>query len=388
MDPQPSILFCLDFYWPHIGGGEVLFTGLAEGLARRGWKVRVLTQHLKDSPDFEVRHGVEIYRHWSARRATFSLASIPALCRLAREADIIHASTYAAAFPAWVASRLMRKPLVLTVHEIWIGKWNKVSDDGFWSNMLNDKLERLIHLFNYRNYIAVSEATARDMVACGIPSERIRVIHNGIDYSVWKPDAYNRMEARKRLGVSDDDFLFMYSGRPGCSKGFPYLLQALARIVKRYPQVILLARLSSSRAVQKDYCHALQMIEELGLSDHVRNIPPVPFDMIPPMTLSADTVVVPSLSEGFGFVAVEACAMKRPVIVSNTASLPEVVSGKVLRVPPRDVDALADAMERAIRQEWEEIPEKRFPISEMIDKHIACYREILGCPEAGSQIES
>ena len=64
------------------------------------------------------------------------------------------------------------------------------------------------------------------------------------------------------------------------------------------------------------------------------------------------------------------------VIVSNTASLPEVVSGKVLRVPPRDVDALADAMERAIRQEWEEIPEKRFPLSEMIDKHVALYRKI------------
>ena len=330
---------------------------------------------------------MEIHRHWSSSRSTFSLASIPSICMLAKEADIIHASTYAAAFPAWIASRLMHKPLVLTVHEIWIGKWNQVSDDGFWPNMLNDKLERLIHLFDYRNYVAVSQATARDMVARGIPSERIRVIHNGIDYSVWKPSAYKRMEERRRLGFSDDDFLFMYSGRPGCSKGFPYLLQALAKIAGHHPQVKLLARLSTSKAVQKDYCRALRMIEELGLSERVRNIPPVPFDKIPPMTLAADTVVVPSLSEGFGFVAVEACAMKRPVIVSDTASLPEVVSGKVLRVPPRNVDALADAMERAIRQEWEEIPERRFPISDMIDRHVALYQEILACPAAGTRTE-
>ena len=375
-EQQPSILFCLDFYWPHIGGGEVLFTALAEGLVQRGWKVRVLTQHLKGAPDLEVHNGVEIHRHWSGRRLTFSWASIPALSRLASEADIIHASTYAAAFPAWFVSRLKHKPLVLTVHEIWIGKWQRVSDDSFFSNWLNDKLERIIHSFNYRNYVAVSEATARDMVACGIPADRITVIHNGIDTSVWKPSAYNRTEERKHLGFSEEDFLFMYSGRPGCSKGFPYLLRALAKIAPEYPQAKLLTRLSSSKAVRKDYCRALQLIEELGLKERVKNIPTVPFDQIPPITLCADTVVVPSLSEGFGFAAVEACAMKRPVIISDTASLPEVVSGKVLRFQPRDVDGLAEAMKRAIRQEWEEIPEKRFPLSEMIDKHVALYKVV------------
>ena len=44
--PSPTILFCLDYYYPHVGGAEVLFQNLAEGLVARGWRAIVVTQRV------------------------------------------------------------------------------------------------------------------------------------------------------------------------------------------------------------------------------------------------------------------------------------------------------------------------------------------------------
>ena len=372
-----SILFCLDYYWPHLGGGEVLFTGIAEGLAARGWRVKVLTQGMKGVSRHEFHNGVEIFRHWSRSRYTFAWASIPAMCRLAADVDLIHTEIFAAAIPAWIASRIRHKPLALTVHEVWIGKWAEISDGGSFSNWANDKIERLIYCFDYRNYIAVSHATARELMRIGVPKERIEVIHNGIDYDLWNPAKYDRVSERMKSGYANDEFIFMYSGRPGRTKGFSFLLKAFASIAGDYPNALLVARLSRAKAVRHEYEAALALTKELGIEERVRIIPPVPFEEIPPMTLCADAIVVPSLSEGFGFVAAEACAMGRPVIVSDNASLPEVVSGNLLQVPPRDVEALSAALKKALQGKWETIPERCFPVAATLEHHIDYYERLL-----------
>ena len=373
----PSILFVLDYYWPHLGGGEVLFTGIAEGLVARGWKVKVLTQGVKGAPRHEFRNGVEIYRHWSSSRYTFAWASIPAICRLAADADLIHTAIFASAIPAWIASRIRRKPLVLTVHEVWIGKWANISDCGGFSNFANDKIERLIYSFDYRNYIAISHSTERELLRIGVPAGKIRLIYCGIDYDFWNPAKYDRAAERRKLGFAEDEFIFMYSGRPGRSKGFPFLLRAFAAIADDCPNAVLVARVSRGPAVRKEFEAALALIKELGIESRVRIQAPVPFEEIPPLTLCADAVVVPSLSEGFGFVAAEACAMGRPVIVSDNASLPEVASGKVLQVPPRNAEALAEALKKALQDKWEIVPEKHFPVSATLENCIEYYRSLL-----------
>ena len=63
---------------------------------------------------------------------------------------------------------------------------------------------------------------------------------------------------------------------------------------------------------------------------------------------SVDCIVVPSVSEGFGFVAVEAQACGIPVVASDAGSLPEVVKGGIL-VPPRDPIAIANAVLKILR---------------------------------------
>jgi Glycosyltransferase len=372
-----NILFCLDYYYPHLGGAEVLFTGLAEGLAREGFHVRVLTQKVPGTLDYEVRNGVEINRiSCFGSRYVFTLRVTTKLLRLAESADIIHATTFASTLPAWFVAKITGIPLVLTVHEVWVGLWKQVSDAGSISNFLNDKIERFIYWFNYQNYIAVSNSTARALLKLGIPHSKVHVIYNGLDYDFWSPHGHDRAAKRESLGLQDH-FTFFFSGRPGCSKGLPILLRAFAEIHKLHPDVRLLALVSRAKAVKKGFQEAEKLIEKLHLQDAINLHEPVPPEELPDYVYCADTVVVPSLSEGFGFAAAEACAMQRPVIVTDNASLPEVVSGKVLTVPPNHVEALAYAMERAIQDDFQLIPKKRFLLSTNLNQHIALYNSIL-----------
>jgi glycosyltransferase involved in cell wall biosynthesis len=375
---MPRILFCLDFYPPHIGGAEILFRNLAEGLARAGWEVEVITQMVKDAQAEEVRNNVHIRRIATGGiRHLFPLLVLPTLFKAAGRADLIHCTTFASTLPSWLVAKWRRKPLALTVHEVWVGKWSLFSDASPLANGINGLLERIIYLFDYQNYITVSHATERALKAIGTPADRITTIYNGIDNSHWKPDGQIRDKRRQDLGLQDH-FVFFFSGRPGRSKGLPTLLRAFAAVAKRHPEARLLTILSNNAAVAKGLADAQRLIQELNIAEKVLIHPPVPYGDLPGYVMCADTVVVPSLSEGFGFAAAEACALERPVIATDNASLPEVVSGKVLLVPPRDVDALANAMESALAGQFTMVPPKRFPNEETLASHIRLYHRILG----------
>ena len=385
---MPHILFCLDYYPPHIGGAEVLFRNLAEGLVRANWEVDVITQRVEGSVAEEVKNGVHIRRiNTFGTRYLFPLLCLPALWKASKNADILHCTTFASTLPSWLVSnnRFLEEdmapmpfklPLVLTVHEVWVGKWKLFSDASWLTNTINNLIERFIYWFNYQNYIAVSHATERALVAIGKPADKITTIYNGIDYSHWKQDDEAREKLRRELGLQDS-FLFFFSGRPGRSKGLPTLLKAFAEVAKEHSQVRLLALLSNNKAVAKGYKEALQLVAELGLQEQVIIHEPVPYAELPHYVMCADTVVVPSLSEGFGFAAAEACALERPVIATDNASLPEVVSGKVLLVPPRDVAMLAEAMRKALRNEFTVVPRREFTNEENIAAHIRLYNSLL-----------
>ena len=83
------------------------------------------------------------------------------------------------------------------------------------------------------------------------------------------------------------------------------------------------------------------MVGLLDIKDDVVLSKSVPYNFLPEQIMASDCVVVPSLSEGFGFSAVEACAMGKPVVVSNVASLPEVVSGQYVLVEAKNPKAIA-----------------------------------------------
>jgi glycosyltransferase involved in cell wall biosynthesis len=325
-------LFVLEYFPPHIGGVEVLFGELAAELARRGNDVEVITSADPGDPRHEIRDRVTIHRIAApafARRYLFMLMAIPRAIRAARRADLIHTTTYNAAIPAWIAARLTRKPVVLTAHEVFGRQWHAMPG----MNPLLGAFYRLFESFVLR--LGWSHViTPSDFTRNRLPDPaRATTIHNAVDHAFWNPD---RHRARQLPGA----FTYVYFGRPGVSKGVEDLVEAAQIVRRERPDSRLLMILSREPAGQ--YRRIVKRLAALG--EHVILLDSVPRDELPSYLLGANAVVVPSISEGFGYSAVEAALLGCPVIATSGHATEELLDGVATFVPPRDPPALARAI--------------------------------------------
>lgn len=374
-----KILFVLENYLPHIGGVEVLFKNLSEGLTKLGHDVTIITHRLKGTKKSEIINGVKVRRvSCFHSRYWFTFLSIPALLREAKDADIIHATMFNAAFPAWLAARVRKKPCILTVTEVWIrlwSLWSKLGEMGWLSAKMHDVLERAIYLLPYDRYVCISKSTQKKLLLIGIKKNKTEVIYPGIDYNLFNPKKYSMQKIRKKLGLKNN-FVYMFYGRPGVSKGLEYLIKAVPIIAKKIPTSKLLAIVSRDKAYQKRYALMLRLIKELKIQGKIMLLDPVPWKELPYYLKAANCVIVPSLTEGFGFTAAEACAMQKPVVASNTTSLPEVVSGKYILVKPKSAEAIAEGIEAVYKRKVKSKGKKIFRWSDNIQKHLKIYKEL------------
>ena len=129
--PSGHVLFVLDHFYPHVGGGETLFFELTRALAARGWQVTVVTLRSPGMPREERLDGVRVVRVSTppfARRYWFIVAAILPALRLSIGANLVHAGGYAAAWAAWFAGWWGRLPKVLTVYEVFADQWLTLGD--------------------------------------------------------------------------------------------------------------------------------------------------------------------------------------------------------------------------------------------------------------------
>lgn len=371
-----NILFVLEYYPPHIGGAEVLFKNLCEGLTARGHDITVVTLRLPDTPAFEVINGVKVHRVKVPNRGArywFTFLSIPKAFQLARQADLIHTTTYNGAFPAWLAAKLRRKTCVITVHEVFGPRWKDLLGMGWLNARLHRLLERLIVALPFYRYITVSRYTADCLKSFGVDQGTITVVYNGMDCDLFYPGKTDGKMIKQKLKLSGE-FVYMYYGRLGISKGVEYLVRAVPLIRKAVPGSKLLMILAHD---SKDrYENIRRMIRDLGIEDSIILLTPVPRNELPGYIAAVDCVVVPSLSEGFGFTAAEACAMGKPVVASNVASLPEVVSGRYVLVEPRNSEGLAEGVEKVYRGETENSRHKIFSWDRCVAEYLGIYEEM------------
>ncbi|MBI3051344.1 glycosyltransferase family 4 protein [Candidatus Woesearchaeota archaeon] len=358
-----KILFILDNYWPFKGGAETLFKNLAEGLAAKGQQVTVLTRKVPGSKSHEILNGVEIHRMDAANRYVYSFKCIGKAVALARNADIIHTTTFASAAPAFIASLVSGRPAVITVHEVWTGKWKEYTDVGEIRAAILNFMEWCIYRIPFDRYVCVSESTKRQL-----KKPNSTVIYNGVDYSHFNP-RHKGTDVRKKLGLGKS-FVCLTYGRAAPSKGIEYAAMAVEKAK--------IANLKWAFIITPDYSDRYSRVKNmLEKSSRAILIPPVSHDRLPDYIAAADCVVVPSLAEGFGYVAAEACAMGKPVVASNTTSLPEIVSGKYVLAEPRNPESIAAAVEQVHKGKYTKSRPRKFSIEENIKRHLELYRELI-----------
>jgi glycosyltransferase involved in cell wall biosynthesis len=372
------ILFSLTYYHPYIGGVETLFKRLCEGLVQRGHSVRVITIRVPGTAERETINGVEIERVTMPHRGDryfFTFFGAYHILRRIHDVDLVHVSGYNSALPGFIAARLARKPVVFTAHEVLGKRWHLVEPSRLLS-LAYRSFEALTTLLPYDGFAAVSDATLRDALALGVQNRPgVRRIYNGVDQPPLIPSS-DPPALRQRIGAGESDFIYLYFGRPGITKGVDYLLRAAPQIQAQVGNARLVLILPAEP--RADYERIARLIDAIKDRASITPLPSIKDrNELFAFIRGADCIVVPSLTEGFGLTTAEACSLGIPVVATRAGSLPEVVSGKYILVEPASETALASGIVRAAKQDFEIAPLKTFQWDTMIQEYQNFYRELV-----------
>lgn len=191
---------------------------------------------------------------------------------------------------------------------------------------------------------AVSAAIRDAAEALGSPRRQAQVVPNGADTSVFV--ARDTREARRRLGLPEDERIVSYVGKLVPRKGVDTLIEAMGRLATRPAGAPLLV----AAGIGELRPDLERRAKELGVADRVRFVGKVPHDEVAWWMAAGDVFVLPSLSEGLPTVICEAMNCARPVVATAVDGTPEIVrDGETgLLVPPTDPDALAVALARVL----------------------------------------
>ena len=190
----------------------------------------------------------------------------------------------------------------------------------------------------------------------GIPLEKIHVVYNGVDPEQYHPDySEDRIqEVKAKYNIPGSYILYLGTLEP--RKNIETLIRAYQRLLSAGPSRFGQTPAAFPKLVLAGkkgwlYDSIFQLVKEFHLENQVIFTGYVDESDAAPLLCGARMFVFPSLYEGFGIPPLEAMACGTPVIVSDCASLPEVVGDAGLLVPPMDIEKLAESMNRLLKDD-------------------------------------
>jgi glycosyltransferase involved in cell wall biosynthesis len=198
--------------------------------------------------------------------------------------------------------------------------------------------------------VTVSEFSKQDMARrLGVPSEKIRVIPNGIRTPHPRRPKLEE-ELTRRFGLERG--FVLYVGGIHERKNVPRLIAAFARLVRGTGyrgNLLVTGRISGApyQEQMRRVCEAA--VQRAGMERRVTFTGFVSDEELDTLLRRAACLVYPSLYEGFGIPVLEAMNAGTPVLTSSTTALPEVADGAALLVDPNDEEAIAAGMAHLIR---------------------------------------
>jgi glycosyltransferase involved in cell wall biosynthesis len=195
--------------------------------------------------------------------------------------------------------------------------------------------------------VTVSEDLRQKALAMGAKPETSRAVINGCDLSIFH--VRDRAEARRHLNLDPDAEIVLYIGRMDMRKGLGELVEASAKLHAAHPnlQVYMVGE-------GPDRSQIVQAVEGVHAAGYILALPPCQPDDVAIWMAAADVVTLPSYMEGCPNVVLEALACGRPVVATRVGGIPEIMSDACGRlIPPRDANALAQALNAALSAEWD-----------------------------------
>lgn len=242
------------------------------------------------------------------------------------EHDLIHAHDWLSFRAGIEAKRISGKPLIVHVHAT---EFDRTA--GHPNQYIYDEERKGMHAADC--IIAVSQHTKNVITEhYGIESDKIMVVHNGIDHA----------EHRKELPLALSDIkaqgkkIVLFVGRITIQKGPDYFIKVARRVLEYDPSVLFVISGSGDMEHQ-----IIRLASELGLGDKIIFAGFVRGDDLLKLYRAADLYVMPSVSEPFGLTALEALANGTPILVSKQSGVSEVLT-HVLKSDFWDIDDMAD----------------------------------------------
>ena len=358
------------------GGMNIYVAESAARMAAQGVEVDIFTRrdHLDLPEVVELSPGVNVHHldaghdlHWTKEQVPAHFNELTAEFKKAlsseRNYDLIHSHYWLSGKVAMPVAKELKLPLVHTMHTMARVKNLNLAE--------GERPEPMIRVQGETQIVAAASAlTANtDAEAASLVSlydacpDTVHVVTPGVDLYNFTPGA-GRAAARKVIGVAADTHVITFVGRIQPHKGPEVLIRAIAELVSHSPQLRPKLRIfivgGASGVNGSEVERLKELANWLNIDDVISFLPPVPRNELPNWYRAADLVCVPSYSESFGLVALEAQACGTPVVATAVGGLRTAVADGIsgVLVDGHDPRAWSSVLARLLQE-----PQRRVLLS-------------------------
>ncbi len=325
------------------GGLNVYVVETAKRLAQQNIGVDIFTRRTSSSVKNEsvLFDGVKVKQITAGPFEGLTKQSLPSqLCALSagvlrEEAlqkegyyQLIHSHYWLSGQVGWVASERWNVPLVHSMHTMAKVKNSSLAiDDSPEPTEREIGEQQVVDAAN--QLVANTESEAQDLIHLyGADTNNVSVVNPGVDLDLFSPG--DQLIARKELGIPQDAIVFTFVGRVQPLKAPDVLIKAAHQFINNHPnlknkvRVVICGGLSGSGLNRPE--SLVSLVKELDLLENVIFLAPSSREKLTLVYRASTLVAVPSYSESFGLVAMEAQACGVPVIATNVGGLKTTVA--------------------------------------------------------------
>jgi len=351
-----------------LGGTEIATFNIAKSLSKNH-EVHVFTTLDEGLPIESFIEGFYVHRIlWSKIRffggLLFWINTVRLLIKI--NPDILHAQNTGMGKYVFLLSKLFRKPYVI---------YARGSDVN---SLFMEKKDRVLEL-SLKNADAVISLTD-DMKSKirEVCNREIFVIPNGIDLN--KFEGLSKEKLRKKFGLNKTEKTILYVGTLRPIKGLKYLIEAMKIINDKNIKLLLVGRGEERRHLEK-------LVKKYEIENIVTFVGRVPNKEVFEYMAASDVLVLPSLSEGFPNVILEAMASGLPIVATKVGGVPKIVNNEEngFLVDPKNPKQIYEALlllfkDKKLREKISKINKleaKKYSWKNVIDKLDELYFKII-----------
>jgi D-inositol-3-phosphate glycosyltransferase len=320
------------------GGLNVYVVEVAKLLAAKGVETDIFTRAVsRDQPPVvELTPGVLVRHIEAGPFEDLDKADLPGqLCQFTFEVlraeaahapgryDLVHGHYWLSGQVGAVAKERWGVPLVQSMHTLGRVKNAALAAGDIAEPEIRIRGEAEV-IATADRVVANTDAEAQELAKLyAAAPDRVATVSPGVDLGLFRPGS--RRLARRRLGIPPHAIVLMFAGRVQPLKAPDVLLRAAAQLVRDHPRLadrLIVAFVGGPSGTGRNDPDSLtELAAALGISPNIRLEPPCPQRDLADWYRAATLVVVPSYSESFGLVAVEAQACGTPVVAAAAGGL-------------------------------------------------------------------